>query len=92
MWLALLAERTLSQTIKNMLKKSKALLFFMVVKETECTNCGLKGKIDLNVKWKYENLRTVGAITVVNLECVNCKSLTMIPVGHETLYSQEEQK
>ena len=63
----------------------------MTIKETECANCGLKGKIDIKVAWAYENLRNVGAITVVNLQCTKCKALTMIPIGHETLYQQEEQ-
>ncbi len=58
--------------------------------EIKCEQCGASGKFDMNVAWKYRDMRLLGAVTIASVQCLKCKAIMMMPVPHKQLMSKEE--
>jgi hypothetical protein len=52
----------------------------MVATKVKCEKCGTMGSLDVVSRWKFENMRVVGSIITVLVQCTNCKAAMLVPI------------
>jgi len=60
--------------------------------DTICPRCKTRNSIDAKTVWNSKNCRVVGVISTVNVQCLKCNEIYMVPIRQNISFSKTELK